>query len=92
MKLLEQIFEIAKKEPDLIVLAEREQKFTYRQLFAAVSHISEQINERNLNQRPILIFGKNDFITLAAMLATNLRGHAYIPVDAHTPFERTEMK
>lgn len=46
MKLLEQIFEIAKNEPDLIVLAEREQKFTYRQLFAAVSHISEQINER----------------------------------------------
>ncbi|MEL0453495.1 D-alanine--poly(phosphoribitol) ligase subunit DltA [Lactococcus lactis subsp. lactis] len=91
MKLLEQIFEIAKKEPDLIVLAEREQKFTYRQLFAAVSHISEQINERNLNQRPILIFGENDFITLAAMLATNLTGHAYIPVDAHTPFERTEM-
>ena len=40
MKLLEQIFEIAKKEPDLIVLAEREQKFTYRQLFAAVSHLS----------------------------------------------------
>lgn len=38
-----------------------------------------------------MIFGKNDFITLAAMLATNLRGHAYIPVDAHTPFERTEM-
>ncbi|GAA3265352.1 hypothetical protein GCM10017706_28000 [Lactococcus lactis subsp. hordniae] len=25
------------------------------------------------------------------MLATNLTGHAYIPVDAHTPFERTEM-
>ena len=59
MKLLEQIFEIEKNEPDLIVLAEREQKFTYRQLFTAVSHISEQINERNLNQRPILIFGKN---------------------------------
>lgn len=90
MKLLEQILKL-QKEPDLIVLAEREQKFTYRQLFAAVSHISEQINERNLNQRPILIFGKNDFITLAAMLATNLTGHAYIPVDAHTPFERTEM-
>ncbi|MDM5143202.1 D-alanine--poly(phosphoribitol) ligase subunit 1 [Lactococcus lactis] len=79
------------KKPDLIVLAEREQKFTYRQLFAAVSEISKQIKERTLVNRPILIFGKNDFISLAAMLAANLTGHAYIPVDAHTPFERTEM-
>ena len=91
MKLLEQIFEIANKNPDLIVLAEREQKFTYRQLFVAVSEISKQIKERTLVNRPILIFGKNDFISLAAMLAANLTGHAYIPVDAHTPFERTEM-
>ncbi|AXN65516.1 D-alanine--poly(phosphoribitol) ligase subunit 1 [Lactococcus lactis] len=91
MKLLEQIFEIANKNPDLIVLAEREQKFTYRQLFVAVSEISKQIKERTLVNRPILIFGKNDFISLAAMLAANLTGHAYISVDAHTPFERTEM-
>ncbi len=91
MKLLEQIFEIANKNPELIVLAEREQKFTYRQLFVAVSEISKQIKERTLVNRPILIFGKNDFISLAAMLAANLTGHAYISVDAHTPFERTEM-
>ena len=57
MKLLEQIFEIANKNPDLIVLAEREQKFTYRQLFVAVSEISKQIKERTLVNRPILIFG-----------------------------------
>ena len=89
MKLLEQIFEIANKNTDLLVLAQREQKFTYRQLFVAVSEISKKIKERTLVNRPILIFGKNDFISLAAMLAANLTGHAYIPVDAHTPFERT---
>jgi D-alanine--poly(phosphoribitol) ligase subunit 1 len=42
-------------------------------------------------KEPLLIFGKNSFLTLAAMLATNLLGYPYIPVDAHTPFERTAM-
>ncbi|MDR2977420.1 MAG: D-alanine--poly(phosphoribitol) ligase subunit DltA [Streptococcaceae bacterium] len=91
MSLLEQILKIAQKYPERIALAEAERDYSYREMFDAISKISEQIRVVNPSERPVLIFGKNDFLTLAAMLATNVTGRAYIPVDAHTPFERTEM-
>ncbi|GAB2026879.1 D-alanine--poly(phosphoribitol) ligase subunit DltA [Lactovum odontotermitis] len=91
MNLLEQILSIAKEYPERIALAEKERSYSYRELFTAISQISDEIRNKNLSKRPVLVFGKNDFITLAAMLAANLTGRAYIPVDAHTPFERIEM-
>lgn len=91
MKLTEQILEIAKKYPERIAVEEREQSFTYRDLMAASAQIAKKINAEKLSNRPILVFGKNDFLTLAAMIASNLTGHAYVPVDAHTPFERAQM-
>ncbi|GAB2024634.1 D-alanine--poly(phosphoribitol) ligase subunit DltA [Lactovum odontotermitis] len=91
MNLLEQILTIAKKYPNRIALAETEREYTYLELFTAIAQISDQITAKNPSERPILVLGRNDFITLAAMLAVNLTGRAYIPVDAHTPFERAEM-
>ena len=89
--LFEQILDIAKTYPDRIAIAEREADYTYSQLIGHVAQIAEQISSKNPSDRPILVFGKNNFLTLAAMLATNLTGRAYIPVDAHTPFERTQL-
>ncbi len=91
MKLLEQILQTAQENTEKIAFSEREKNYTYHDLFDAILQISEKIAGENLSSRPILVFGKNDFLSLAAMLAANLTGHAYIPVDAHTPFERTQM-
>ncbi|AYG00359.1 D-alanine--poly(phosphoribitol) ligase subunit DltA [Lactococcus allomyrinae] len=96
MKLLERILKIAQESPDKVVFSEAERSYTYRELIGMMSLIADKIKQKRYENekeklRPILIFGKNDFITLTSMLAANMTGHAYIPVDAHTPFERTEM-
>ena len=92
MTLSERILTVAEQNQDLIAVAEREASFTYRDLFDAVSQLAKLLKARELDaMRPILVFGKNDFRSLAAMLACNLLGQAYVPVDAHTPYERTEM-
>lgn len=91
MSIIEQIKAVAQKKSDQLVLVEKDQSYSYRDLLDAAEQVFKQIQAQNLNERPILVFGKNDFLSLAAMLAVNLSGRAYIPVDAHTPFERTEM-
>jgi D-alanine--poly(phosphoribitol) ligase subunit 1 len=91
MKLLEQILQVARKNADKIAFTERTSSYTYRDLFAAVAELKAEIEKRRLSERPIVLFGKNDFRTLAGMLAVNLTGRAYIPIDAHTPLERTQM-
>lgn len=91
MNLLEKILQIAKENKEKIAFSEKENSYSYEKLFDALAQISEIIKSKDISERPILVFGKNDFKSLAAMLAANLTGHAYIPVDAHTPFERTQM-
>lgn len=91
MKLIEQILSAAQTNPNKIAVSEKDQTFTYHELFDAVQSIAADLEQNAKDHRPVLVFGKNDFITLAAMLAANLTGRAYIPIDAHTPFERTQM-
>ncbi|MDR2834442.1 MAG: AMP-binding protein, partial [Streptococcaceae bacterium] len=91
MKLLEKILEVAKENATKFALAQKDEQFTYKELFDAITQIMSIMNAEKLNDRPIFIFGKNDFLTLSAMLAVNMTGRAYIPVDAHTPIERTQM-
>ena len=91
MKLIEEIIATAKANSETLAFVEADRSFTYRELFDAVSQLTETIQSRQLTERPILVFGANDFRTLAAMLAASLSGHAYIPVDAHTPLPRLEM-
>lgn len=91
MKLLEQIYEAGFNHKTRIAVSEGNNNYSYTDLFQAVSQIMKQINDSNPSERPILIFGENDFLTLATMLAISSTGHSYIPVDAHTPLERTKM-
>lgn len=101
MNLVEEILEKAKSYPERTAFEEKDKAYSYRELYCAVNELSKLITDRLVSKtftdqetqlkEPLLIFGKNNFLTLAAMLATNLLGHPYIPVDAHTPFERTAM-
>lgn len=91
MTILEQIFEVAKQNPDQIAVSESSRDYSYKDLFQAIGAISSQIDEYKGSSRPIMVLGKNDFLTLASMLAVSKTGRAYIPIDAHTPLERVEM-
>ncbi len=86
--LIERIMKKAQTIPAQAAFTEADNSYTYRDLGDAVHQIVEQLNQLALNDRPILVFGRNNFLSLAAMLASNAVGHAYIPVDEHTPLER----
>jgi len=96
MNLVEEILEKAKSYPERTAFEEKDKAYSYQELYCAVNELSKLITDRLVSKtftdqetqlkEPLLIFGKNSFLTLAAMLATNLLGHPYIPVDAHTPF------
>lgn len=89
--LMERIFQVAKDKPEGISVAEKEQNYSYRDLFDAIQQLAGLIETNAEGERPVLVFGANNFLSLAAMLASNLTGRAYIPVDAHTPLERTQL-
>lgn len=91
MKLLDTILENALSNLTSVAVAEKEASYSYQDLLDAMDSFASDLTGLEVNKRPVLIFGKNDFLSLAAMLASNLTGRAYIPVDSHTPIERTEM-
>lgn len=86
--LIEEILNKAAQNSDQAAFTEATVSYTYRNLADAVKQIADKFNEYTLVDRPILVFGKNNFLSLASMLATNLIGHAYVPVDEHTPLDR----
>lgn len=62
---------------------------TYGQLKAASDSIAVAIAKRNVPAgRPIMIYADQHFTTIAAFLGCVKSGHAYIPVDTHSPSTR----
>ena len=62
MNLLEQIYQAGLKHKDRLAVSQSEQGFTYTQLFQAIHQITQQIKATHVSERPILVFGKNDFL------------------------------
>ncbi len=91
MNIFHEILSEATKYPERIAIIEHEKEYTYRQLLDAASQVAKKISGRPISQRPIIVFGRNGFLSLAALLGVSLTGRAYIPVDSHTPFERTQL-
>lgn len=91
MNIFHEILSGATKYPERLAIVEHDQDYTYRQLLDAASQVAQKISAMPISQRPIIVFGKNGFLSLATLLGVSLTGRAYIPVDAHTPFERTQL-
>ncbi|MDR0297242.1 MAG: D-alanine--poly(phosphoribitol) ligase subunit DltA [Streptococcaceae bacterium] len=89
--LLKRILESARLNLIKIAVAEKDAAYSYLDLLDAVTQFQAKIAEEATSSRPVLVFGRNDFLMLAAMLGAMLSGRAYVPVDAHTPDERLEM-
>ncbi len=62
---------------------------TYGQLKAASDAIAVAIAKRNVPAgRPIMVYADQHFATIATFLGCVKAGHAYIPVDTHSPSTR----
>jgi D-alanine--poly(phosphoribitol) ligase subunit 1 len=81
----------ALKEPNRPVYIEADQTYTYGELKSYSDAIAAYLQQNIERSRPIVVYGELEFEMLACFLGASKAGHAYIPIDAHTPKERVEM-
>lgn len=91
MNLIEQIDLWAQNEPTRLAYDYLGQEYTYQQLKQASDAVAHRLLTMNLSAGPIMVYGGQEFATLATFLGCVKAGHAYIPVDSHSPKERLEI-
>ncbi|MTD41402.1 D-alanine--poly(phosphoribitol) ligase subunit DltA [Erwinia sp. CPCC 100877] len=78
-------------DPDRPVYIEKARTATYGQLKKESDMIAAYLLENSQPKRPVVVYGELEFEMLSCFLGASKSGHAYIPIDAHTPKERIEM-
>ncbi|WP_155287386.1 D-alanine--poly(phosphoribitol) ligase subunit DltA [Lacticaseibacillus zhaodongensis] len=92
MEIISEIDRNAALHPERIAYDYLGQQNTYGELKAASDAIAANITARYLDRkRPIMVYADQQFTTIAAFLGCVKAGHAYIPVDTHSPNERLTM-
>ncbi|MBA1434512.1 D-alanine--poly(phosphoribitol) ligase subunit DltA [Bombilactobacillus bombi] len=62
---------------------------TYQDLYQQTNCLAAYLQSLALPQEaPVIVYGDQSFLMVVTMLAAVKAGHAYIPVDAHSPKER----
>ncbi|OEH82492.1 D-alanine--poly(phosphoribitol) ligase subunit DltA [Enterococcus rivorum] len=74
-----------------VYLGADNQTYTYGELKRYSDSIANYLQKNTKRETPIVVFGELEFEMLACFLGTTKAGHAYIPIDAHTPNDRVEM-
>lgn len=65
---------------------------TYGDLLEYSNNLASYLDELNLERdRPIMVYGNQKFETIATFFGIVKSGHAYIPVDSHSPETRIEL-
>ncbi|MGX7265229.1 D-alanine--poly(phosphoribitol) ligase subunit DltA [Enterococcus crotali] len=79
------------KEPNRPVYIESTRTYTYGELKRDSDAIAAYLQKNIERARPVVVYGELEFEMLACFLGASKAGHAYIPIEAHTPKERVEM-
>ncbi|UQS83892.1 D-alanine--poly(phosphoribitol) ligase subunit DltA [Bombilactobacillus thymidiniphilus] len=86
--LLEHIDALALNNPSSCYQDEAGQH-SYNELYQKSNQLAAYLQTLNLQTKaPIMIYSDQSFMTVVTMLAAVKAGHAYIPVDVHSPNER----
>ena len=90
--IIKQIDQIATAHPDWPAYDYEGSISTYGDLKTASDAIAADITARQLDRtRPVMVYSDQTFATVAAFIGIVKSGHAYIPVDTHSPNERLLM-
>jgi D-alanine--poly(phosphoribitol) ligase subunit 1 len=82
----------AQVAPHQVCYQINDQTYDYQQLSAASTHLAQAIAGCDLPEKsPIMVYCDQSFETIVAFLACVKSGHAYIPVDTHSPQTRLTM-
>lgn len=85
---IEAIDHIALTNPEYICYVDGEHQYTYGTLKTMSDHLAGYFAQKFPNKEPIIVFGGQTFEMVATFLGLSKSGHAYIPVDTHSPNER----
>ncbi|WP_353989463.1 D-alanine--poly(phosphoribitol) ligase subunit DltA [Pediococcus argentinicus] len=86
------IDQVATAEPSRVAYDYLGQTNTYADLKELSDNLASKIVAMNLEEgAPIMVYGAQTFEVIATFLGVVKSGHAYIPVDQHSPAERLEM-
>lgn len=92
INVIEQIDSIAVKHPDWIAYDYLGTKNTYGELKAYSDSLASYILTQGLEEdAPIMVYGAQTFDMIATFLGVVKSGHAYVPIDRHSPVERLTM-
>ncbi|WP_416353102.1 D-alanine--poly(phosphoribitol) ligase subunit DltA [Agrilactobacillus fermenti] len=87
--IIEAIDHNALTDPTKISYVDGEQTYTYGQLKAASDRVAAFLQQQTLPAKaPVVVYGGQTFAVIATFLGAVKAGHAYIPVDTHSPKER----
>ncbi|MCZ2492284.1 D-alanine--poly(phosphoribitol) ligase subunit DltA [Dellaglioa carnosa] len=88
---IKQIDMVATSDPTRIVYNNLGETNTYQQLKEKSDALASHIIELDLDKKsPIMVYGNQKFEMLVAFMGSVKAGHAYIPIDSHSPAERLE--
>ncbi|GEL89630.1 D-alanine--poly(phosphoribitol) ligase subunit DltA [Pediococcus parvulus] len=86
------IDQVAQTAPDRVAYDYLGETHTYQELKSYSDALANQIAQMKLEpQAPIMVYGEQTFEMIASFLGCVKSGHAYIPIDEHSPNDRLTM-
>jgi D-alanine--poly(phosphoribitol) ligase subunit 1 len=88
--IVESIDFFGKYEPNRVAYQSNSSQHTYGELKSKSDALASYL-EKNLKKNgPIVVFGNLEFEMIVSFLGASKSGHAYLPIEEHTPRERIE--
>lgn len=88
--IFDEILNVLKRKGNNIAYTINQEKYTYDQLYMFVSNIYNWLLDKNLNKKPVIVYGHKEVYMKASFLACSLAGMTYVPIDESLPKERVE--
>lgn len=79
------------KEADRPFYIETDRTVTYGELKGQSDTVAAYLHQHFDRSQPIVVFGELEAEMVACFLGASKAGHAYIPIETHTPKERIEL-
>ncbi len=88
--IVESIDWFGRNEPDRVVYQSDVTKHTFGELKEKSDAIAHYLIKHLADDGPIIVFGNLEFEMIVSFIGVVKSGHAYLPIEEHTPSERIE--
>lgn len=89
--LLNYLLKNYQKCPDKIAVSDKDNKYTYRELYNKSKQIARLLSNFDLQNKPIAVMGNPHISTIALFFGVLYSGNFYVPIDPEMPTEKMQM-